>query len=147
MSKPFTLFRIRCTGNQRALVGGSDYPTRDYEPQWGRYPNGQSKWQWWDRGDWARDGGSFWKTEDTVKKHLRNLCHDWTTEVVRHGPYQIGGKIFEYTRRCPIHGTEADWTRLEKLIVERFHITEYTTSLQPARDFMGIQSQAQAEAA
>src|SRR6185312_6328707 len=70
MPKPFKIYRIINALTDKALVSGSDHAL------WGGQRPGRVL-QWHERGTWALSGGSFWKTEASVRKHLQNLCHDW----------------------------------------------------------------------
>lgn len=122
MPQAFKMYRIICTINDRALVSGSDCPHHHLGSQW-RKP------EWFMRGIWAKSSGAFWRGEDTVRKHLQNLCHDWNVE--NYGP---GYRDY---RRVMI-ANSLDWSRLQHLRVEQIYVTDYTTTQLSAADFMGI---------
>lgn len=140
MPAAFRIYRIICLANDKAFVNGSNHPNWGHLPQWGRYPAGQTSWMWWDRGSWARSGGTFYKTTQGIRGHLHNFCHDWRTMSE---PVDIRWRRYEGECRYwyePIPGAP-DWSRLTMLSVEETHVTEYSTTKVSARDFMGIVEQ------
>ena len=120
MPAAFKMYRIVCVLTDKALVSGSDLPHEHLT--WRRQPP-----QWHDRGWWSRTGGTFWKGEDTVRRHLQNLCRDWD---------RVWSPNRAITWTQPISGP--DWTRLQHLRVEQFYVTDYSITKIAASDFMGI---------
>lgn len=129
MAGSFKLYRIVCTLTGKALVSGSD------EPVWcgGRHPSGRPL-AWHNRGSWSQHG-AFWKTENAVRKHLRNLCHDWARRSAPSRYPRYEGERVHW--REPIT-LAPDWSRLKHLRVEQIYVTSHTTTAFDAADFMGI---------
>lgn len=129
MPQAFKIYRIICTITDKALVSGSDCP-HDHLGKPGRPP------QWYMRGTWAKTGGGMWRGEDTVRKHLQFLCHDWQRCW---GPEKLNwrGHLDRDTWLEPIPNS-LDWSRLSSLTVETLHITNYSTVTVSASDFMGV---------
>lgn len=127
MPAAFKLYRIICTITDKALVYGSDYSHHHLA---GPGFKGRYKGVWYERGQWSQTGGSFWKTEWTVKRHLQNLCHDWERKWGASGHYSD-------TWMAVIPGS-LDWSRLKDLSVEELLVTKYSTIKLAAADFMGI---------
>ena len=123
--KAFKIYRIVCTITETALVSGSDLPHNHLQRP-GRRP------QWYDRGQWSHSSGAFWKGEETVRKHIHNLCHDWE----RRWEKDAFGK-WDRTWCEPIISSPC-WERLQHLCVEQFLITDYSVIKLAASDFMGI---------
>jgi hypothetical protein len=128
--KPMKMYRIICTVTGKALVSGSNMPNS--RPA---YAYGAGEPIWFERGYWSESGGAFWKTEQTVKRHLQYLCHDWMTKSapMRYPRYE--GQMDHWQE--VIRGSR-DWSRLEHLKVETLLITNYSTIQVSASDFMGI---------
>jgi|SRR6185312_9634399 len=130
MPAAFKIYRIICTITDKALVYGSDYPNSR-----AAYSYGRGDPVWFERGSWSDKGGTFWKTDGAVKKHLQNLCHDW---VSKHAPVQYPRYVGELNFwREMIPGT-LDWSRLEHLTVEELLVTNYSMTRLNASNFMGI---------
>lgn len=135
MPQAFKLYRIICTITDKALVSGSDCPHHHLAKVGG---HGRYKGAWYERGSWSSTGGAFWKTEWTVKKHLQNLCHDWTT---KHSPEKYPRYLGETHYWREVIPGPPDWSRLNDLSVEELLITKYSTVRLAASDFMGIATQ------
>jgi hypothetical protein len=132
MPQAFKLYRIVCTITDKALVSGSNYPNSRPAYSFGHGPE-----FWYERGHWSASDGAFWKTEGTVRKHIQNLCHDWKVVFGEKYRLQIGPYWYSDQWR-EIIPHSLDWSRLNNLVVEQFHITEYSTVKLAGRDFMGI---------
>jgi len=132
MGRAFKIYRIVCTLTGKALISGSDHPV------WygGRHPSGRPL-AWHQRGSWS-DVGAFWKTENSVRRHLLNLCHDWINQSApsRYPRYENQRDYWT----SPVPGP-ADLTRLQFLRVEQIYVTSHTTTTLSASDFMGIPDQ------
>lgn len=130
MSRPFKIYRIVCALTDKALVSGSD------QPVWygGQHPSGRPL-PWHCRGSWSSVGGAFWKTENSVRKHLQNLCHDWMRKSRPHAYPRYPNQTVSWTEPTP---GGADWSRLRFLRVEQIYISTYATTLLTASDFMGM---------
>ncbi len=135
MPRPFKIYRIICTLTDKGLVSGSDWPTRSH----GYHPN-LHPGKWHERGSWSATGGTFWKTEAAVRRHLQNLCHDWATRSrPSYYPRWPNERVYwhEVISGPPCWG-QPDWSRLQFLRVEQIYITNYATTSLLASDFMGI---------
>lgn len=130
MPKPFKIYRIINTLTDKALVTGSNLPL------WygGVHPHGRAL-SWHERGTWSSSGGAFWKSEQAVRKHLQNLCHDWATRSALSPWPRYEGQRDYWT--VPLPG-QADWSRLAHLRVEQIYVSDYATTTLLASDFMGI---------
>lgn len=129
MPKPFKIYRIICTLTDKALVTGSN------NAPWfgGRHPSGRPL-RWHERGSWSQ-GGAFWKTENSVRRHLQNLCHDWVQKSALTQYQRYEGERHYWTEAAP---GPADWSRLQFLRVEQIYVSNYATTSLLAADFMGI---------
>lgn len=123
MPAAFKMYRIICTITDKALVSGSDCPHHHLGSQW-RTP------QWYMRGTWSKSSGAFWRGQDTVRKHIQNLCHDFDRQWGPSGHHND-------TWLAPIPNS-LDWSRLKDLRVEQIYITDYSTTQILASDFMGV---------
>ena|SRR6185437_13166537 len=121
------MYRIVCTITDKALVSGSDLP-HDHRGAPGRAA------EWHDRGWWSKSSGTFWKGEDSVRRHIRNLCCDWQR---RWAPALYPRWANEYQTWTEA-ATAPDWSRLQHLRVEQFFVTDYTITKLSAADFMGM---------
>lgn len=132
MTHSFKIYRIVCTLSGKALISGSN------NAPWfgGLHPSGRQL-RWDKRGSWSAVG-AFWKTENSVRKHLRNLCYDWKncSALSRYPRYE--GQREHWTEAC----AGPDWSRLQHLRVEQVYVTNHTTTTLLASDFMGIPASA-----
>lgn len=126
MPQPFKMYRIICTLTDKTLVSGSNYPNCA--------PIGHQR-QWWLRGQWSNTAGAFWKSENTVRKHLQNLCHDWMSKSAPSRWPRYANQRDYWMEAIP---GAADWSRLAHLRVEQIHVTNHSAVILPAHDFMGI---------
>lgn len=126
MTQSFKIYRIICTLTDKALVSGTDMPCFT---RYGRPPH------WHERGFWSASGGAFWKTEPAVRKHLQNLCHDWSRKWAPSRYPRYPGQQDTWTVATP---GSADWSRLRFLRVEQIYVSNYATTLLSASDFMGV---------
>jgi hypothetical protein len=131
MPQAFKLYRIVCTITDKALVSGSDCGNSRPAYAYGRGPS-----FWYERGHWSAKDGMFWKTETTVRKHLQNLCHDWERKFGPTWGTCVGNSYNDTWMQ--VVPNSLDWSRLQHLVVEQFHITEYSTIKLAGADFMGI---------
>lgn len=118
----FRIYQIVCIITDQALVYGSDCP-HDHRGQFGRAG------EWYMRGHWSDTGGCFWKTENTVRKHLQNLCHDWTSHYENFPRYRHWRQVVP---------NSLDWSRLEHLRVQQILVTNHSSVTISGADFMGI---------
>lgn len=120
--RPFKIYSIICLINGKRLISGSDLPHNHLkEPVW------------YNRGFWGTTYGSLWRTEPAIKKHLRNLCHDWE----RRWDHSFYPTMEDYTWTVTV-SPAPDWERLETLLVEETTVTQYRVSEIQAKDFMGV---------
>ena len=124
--KAFKMYRIVCTITEKALVSRSDMPNwhpphQPYAPK-----------VWYHRGDWSETAGSFWRGEDTVRRHLRNLCCDWDRQ------WHPNWRTMPNREATWLTPGPPDWSRLKHLRVEQFLVTSHTVTMLDASDFMGI---------
>ena len=79
--------------------------------------------------------GCFFKGEQTIKKHLFNLCCNWENRVGRDGNFfwKPGTSVCYTEIKSGPH-----WDRLDLYEVDILVVLDSETIKQPAKDFMGI---------
>lgn len=131
--RPFKIYRIIRKVDGKALVSGSDLPHR-------HRPGGQ----WYKRGEWG-SSGAFWKTENGIKRHLHQLCHDWKRKWGPNYGEPTGRYYHDGTPETNFDDTWIEgcggpyWGRLSGLCVEVTTVNDYAVDEIDAGDFMGIQ--------
>lgn len=84
-------------------------------------------YSWTDAPEFSRAGGVFFKLEQTIKKHLHNLCCNWVD--------RLGENTWAYHTKI---SSGPHWERLSDYEVETITIIDHGEKTQPAVDFMGI---------
>jgi hypothetical protein len=132
MGQAFKIYRIVCTLTGKAFVSGSANAC------WANHPSRAPHWH--ERGSWSHTG-AFFKTENTIRRHLLNLCFNWSNRS-NWDAYKAGREKYFRTWTVRPTAVPPDYSRLQYLRVEQIYVSDYATTTLLASDFMGIPAEA-----
>ena len=113
------LYRIRCVSDGKFFNGGSDKIN-----DWRVSGTGH---RWRDTPKWSKDG-VFFKTEETIRRHLHNLCCVWVDDETKNN----------YYRNHTMAESGPNWDKLDDYQVDCLIVLDSDNALVPAAEFMNM---------